>query len=155
MRVTAGCMVPWVVLALAAGAWPPQSAPAAAQRVTVRDGWVRESLPGRSVTSAYLTLENRGPGAVRLVGGQTVAARVVELHEMRTDGDTMRMRRLDGVDVPSGGKVSLTPGGLHLMLIGLTHPVRRGEHLALVLRFADGSELNVELTVRPLEHVPG
>jgi periplasmic copper chaperone A len=67
---------------------------------------VRESLPGRPATSAYLTLVNRGPGAVRLVGGHTPAARVLELHEMRTAGDTMRMRRIDGIDVPPGGTPS-------------------------------------------------
>jgi periplasmic copper chaperone A len=141
-----------LVLSLSGSAWQNQPSSAAEQAadVTVGDAWVRESLPGRPATAAYLTLENRGPRDVRLVGGRTAAARVLELHEMRTERGTMKMRRIDGVTIPAGGKVALEPGGLHLMLIGLSQPLRPGARVELVLRFQDGSERVVEARVDPI-----
>jgi periplasmic copper chaperone A len=153
MKLDLWCVAPVFVVALSGLGW--QAATAAsrqADRVTVSDAWVRESLPGRPATSGYLNLKNRGPGAVRLIGGRAKAIRVVELHEMRTDGDMMKMRRIEGIDVHPGATVSLAPGGLHLMLIGLHAPLRRGERLALALSFSDGSQLDVDFAIRPLDH---
>jgi periplasmic copper chaperone A len=158
MRLERATAWPGLVLALVVwcGGWRAGEPATARQadRVTVSGAWVRESLPGRPATSGYLTLANRGSAPARLVGGLTKAARVVELHEMRTDGDTMKMRRIEGIDLPAGGKVDLRPGGLHLMLIGLEAPLRRGETVALALRFSDGSALDVDFDIRPLEHMP-
>jgi len=71
----------------------------------------------------------------------------VEIHSMNMDGGVMRMRRLDGVDLPSSGTVALAPGGLHMMLFGLKAPLRTGESFPLELRFEKAGKILVQVNV--------
>jgi hypothetical protein len=71
----------------------------------------------------------------------------VELHSMQMQGDVMRMRQVDAIELPAGATVELAPGGLHLMLMGLKSPLKAGERLPLVLRFEKAGELKTELVV--------
>ena len=75
------------------------------------------------------------------------AARVVELHTHIREGDVMRMRPVADIPLPSGQTVHLRPGGLHIMLIGLTEPLRQGATVPLTLRFERAGEVQVTLGV--------
>ncbi|MFA6107174.1 MAG: copper chaperone PCu(A)C [Candidatus Latescibacterota bacterium] len=106
--------------------------------VAVRQAWIRAVPSPTQPTAAYLVIENRAPAAVVLRAVETPLARRVELHESVQDGEYLRMRRLDGIEVPARGTVELRPGGLHLMLLELTQVPRAGETVALRL-FFEGS----------------
>ncbi|MGC3984333.1 MAG: copper chaperone PCu(A)C [Pseudorhodoferax sp.] len=94
------------------------------------------SVPGQSGTGAFMQLN--APQGLRLVGAATPLAGVAELHEMRMDGNTMRMRELkDGLALPARQTVELKPGGYHLMLMDLKQPLAKGTLLPLTLRFLD------------------
>lgn len=110
---------------------PPGVAP-----VDVRDAWARTAAPGQSATGVFATLT--APAGARLVGGSTPVAATVEVHEMKLDGDVMRMRALDaGLELPSGEAVALRAGGYHLMLGGLRQALPVGTTVPLTLRFVD------------------
>ena len=113
--------------------------------------WARPSLPGQSSSAAYLTLQS--PTAARLVEVRTPAAGIVELHEMALQGDVMRMRAVDVVELKPGQPVEFKPGGLHVMLMDLKQPLKAGDELplTLVLEGADGKRQTLELkaAVRP------
>jgi len=111
-----------------------------AQHVKVQGAWVRASVPGQSGTGGFMTLT--APVALRLVGVATPVAATAEVHEMRMDGDVMRMRAVDGLDLPAGTPVQLKPGGYHLMLTGLRQALTKGTTVpvTLVLRDAQGAE---------------
>jgi copper(I)-binding protein len=109
--------------------------------------WARPTLPGQSAGGAYLSVQNGGPTADRLLGGSTPAAARVEVHEMRMDGDVMRMREMAALELPAGKMVTLAPGGLHLMLMGLKAPLKLGDKLPLKLRFDKAGEIEVMLHV--------
>lgn len=113
----------------------------------VKDPWVRASLNPRN-TAAYMTLANPTDREAVVVSASSPAARVVEMHEMAMDGGTMRMRRVERITVPARGTTSLAPGGLHLMLIDLPRPLAAGEQVPIVLRLADGRELEIRAPVR-------
>lgn len=66
---------------------------------------------------------------------------------MNMDGGVMRMRKLDGVDLPSGGTIALAPGGLHMMLFGLKAPLRAGTSFPLELRFEKAGQILVQVNV--------
>lgn len=117
-------------LAGAAGAFSQTPAP-----VQVRDAWVRQSVPGQSGTGAFMKLT--APAGARLVGVSTPAAGVAEVHEMKMEGDTMRMRAVPGLDLPAGKTVELKPGGYHLMLMDLKQPLAKGTSVPVTLRFED------------------
>jgi periplasmic copper chaperone A len=109
--------------------------------------WARPTLPGQSTGGAYLSVHNSGSTPDRLLGGSTPAALRVEVHEMRMDGDVMRMREMAALDLPAGKRVALAPGGLHLMLTGLKAPLKVGDKLPLKLRFEKAGEIEVMLHV--------
>ena len=131
-------------------------APAGSAAVEVRDAWVRRSVPGQSGTGAFMKL--KAPAATRLVGVSTPVAGVAEVHEMKMEGDTMKMRALSqGLELPAGQTVELKPGGYHLMLMDLKQPVSAGASVPLTLRFVDAKGVASEqkLQVPVMAIAPG
>lgn len=110
--------------------------------------WARPTLPGQRAGGGYLSIHNTGTTADRLLGGSMPGAAAVEVHEMRMDGDVMRMRELKALDIPAGRLVKLEPGGLHLMLTGLKAPLKIGDKLPLELRFEKAGAIAVVLHVQ-------
>ncbi len=106
-------------------------------QLTVQNARVRENIPPKKITAAYLVIQNSGPENA-LVAAQTDVAEVAELHVMIHDGDIMRMKKIDRIPIPANGTTTLQPGGNHLMLIGLTHDLKSGDKVAITLTFADG-----------------
>ena len=115
--------------------------------VDVRDAWIRASVPGQSGTGAFMKLT--APSGARLVGASTPAAGVAEVHEMKMEGDTMRMREAGPVELPARQTVELKPGGYHLMLMDLKQPLTSGGTVPVTLRFEDakGQKTTLELNV--------
>ena len=109
--------------------------------------WARPTLPGQRTGAGYLSIHNTGSTADRLLGGSTPAAAAVEVHEMRMDGDVMRMRELKTLELPPGKPVTLAPGGLHLMLTGLKAPLKIGDKLSVKLRFEKAGEVELVFQV--------
>jgi copper(I)-binding protein len=110
-------------------------AASAAAQVTVTDAWVRGTVPGQKGTGAFMQLTSAAD--MTLVGVASPAAKVAEIHEMTQDGNVMRMRAVDKLVLPAGKPIDLTPGGYHVMLMGLTQPLREGETIPVTLTFAD------------------
>ncbi|WP_418318432.1 copper chaperone PCu(A)C [Piscinibacter sakaiensis] len=139
-------------LLLGAAAWLLAAAAFAAD--ALRQGAIeighphaRATAVGQSVGSGYLSLRNTGSGADRLVSAKSPIAATVELHSMRMEGDVMRMRQLDAVDLPAGQTVELKPGGLHLMLTGLKGPLKAGAVFDLTLVFEKAGSVTVPVKV--------
>ena len=129
-----------IITAIAACAAPS----AWAAHVSVTDAWARATVPGQKVSGAYLKI--RADTDARLVGVSSPAVPRVEMHEMRMDGDVMRMREVRAIDLPKDRTVSLEPGGFHLMLMNLPKPVAAGEIIPLTLVVeAGGKRQNVEV----------
>ena len=99
--------------------------------ITIRNAWVRATVPGQRVAGAYLTL--RSTTAARLTRVRTSVAPEVEIHEMSERDGVMRMRRLASLDLPAGREVQLAPGAIHLMLEDLKSPLRAGDEVELEL----------------------
>ena len=122
------------------------SAAAQAQTVDVRDAWARTAVPGQSATGAFMKLTAKS--ATRLVSASTPAAGITEVHEMKLDGDIMKMRAVPGgLALPAGQTVELKPGGYHLMLMDLKAALPKDSKLPLTLVFKDakGQESRLEL----------
>ena len=114
---------------------PVVSAPAGCTGVYFVGAWARPAMPGMPNSAAYGLALNLGETPERIVSGATAAAEALELHEMiMAEGDVMQMRPLaDGISLPPGGFARLQPGGLHLMLIGLTGTLAPGDTLDVTL----------------------
>ncbi|MGF1592619.1 MAG: copper chaperone PCu(A)C [Kiloniellaceae bacterium] len=115
--------------------------------LTIGHPWARASAGLARNGAAYLTLHNAGATGDRLVAASSDVAEHIELHTHLMEGDVMKMRRVEAIEVPAGGDVALQPSGLHIMLIGLKAPLVEGERFALTLRFAEAGEIAVEFAV--------
>ena len=114
--------------------------------ISVTRPWSRAA--GANGTGAgFLTIRNDGGAPDRLVSATSPVARSVELHAHVHEGDVMRMRPVAGVALPPGEAVTLQPGGLHVMLIGLKEPLVRGTEVPVTLRFETAGEITVMLHV--------
>ena len=120
--------------------------PAAAQGVEIRQPWARASIGANGV--AYMTLVNPGVEPERLLSVQSPAAERAELHTHIREGDVMRMRPVEAITVPPGGEAQLSPGGTHVMLLGLRQPLREGDRLPLILRFERAGTKSVDAAVQ-------
>ena len=118
--------------------------------LAVSDAWVRATLPSQKTAAAYLTIANGGSAADRLISASSPAAERVEIHSIAVVDDVMTMRPVpDGLDVPAGGSVALTPGGaFHLMLIGAAEPLAEGAAVPMTLTFERAGALDMMLPVR-------
>jgi hypothetical protein len=119
--------------------------------VTVHDAWVREPAPNRDRTAAFAIVENEGAQARAIVSARAAQAERVELHEMKREGEMMRMSPVERIELPAGGRAELKPGGLHLMLFGLKGRLATGDVIALEIALDDGTFLSVSAPVRSRE----
>jgi len=115
--------------------------------VQVEGAWARASVPGQKGTGAFMRLT--APQGARLVRAETPAAGIAEVHEMKMEGDVMRMRALPALELPAGKTVELKPGGYHLMLQDLKAPLLKDTTVPITLVFQDaqGTESRLSLTV--------
>ena len=123
--------------------------------VDVRDAWVRTAVKGQSGTGAFMKIT--APSGGRLVGVSTPDAGLAEVHEMKMDGDVMRMRPLAGLDLPARQAVELKPGGYHLMLTQLKQALPVGATVPVTLQFVDaeGRKSTAQLQLPVLASAPG
>ena len=111
--------------------------------VRVESAWARATVPGQKGTGAFMNITAKD--STRLVGVSSPAAGVAEVHEMKMDGDVMKMRAVSGLDLPAGQTVSLKPGGYHVMLMDLKAPLMKDSTVPVTLRFKDAKGVESKL----------
>jgi copper(I)-binding protein len=121
----------------------------------VLDNAFARATPGSAtVGAAFLTVTNAGTSNDRLIAAASPVAGRTELHTHIKDGEIMRMRPVEAIDVPAGGSVRLEPGGFHVMLLELKAPLRQGEAFPLTLTFAEAGSLTVSVPVKSPAEMP-
>ncbi|HEY3785760.1 MAG TPA: copper chaperone PCu(A)C [Steroidobacteraceae bacterium] len=117
--------------------------------LVVQDAWIR-AAPGSDVAAAYLSLRNSTAKPITITSVYSPVASHSMIHETSVLAGQSRMRPHERLTVPAGQTVKLEPGGLHVMLQGLSRPLTVGEKVPLVLALAGGSTVQLTATVRPL-----
>ncbi len=107
------------------------------------------TVPKAPVAGGYMVIKNNGSASDFLIGGQAAFAGDVQIHEMKLQGDVMKMRELaDGLEIPAGGEVMLQPGGYHVMFMKLSEPLKEGENRKATLTFKNAGSVEVEFAVK-------
>ena len=124
--------------------------PALADTVKVDNAWVRATAPGQKVAGGFMSLT--ADADMTLVGGSSPVSKSLELHFMKMENGVMEMRQMKEIPLPKGKTVSLEPGDLHLMFIGLKGQIKPGQKVPVTLfvKGADGKEqkLSVQAEAR-------
>lgn len=149
-------MRPFIAAALALSLGPslglPLAGPAAAQ--TVEAGQLalsglqlRATPAGLPTSAAYLTIENHGKTADKLVAVQCSCARSAMVHETQTRNGVSSMSMVGDVEIPAGGKVEFKPDGLHVMLVGMKGALKAGTTQVMTLRFQKAGKVKASFRV--------
>ena len=111
----------------------------------------RATLPNAPVGAGYLTITNTGTADDTLVSATSPAAGVTQIHEMKMEGDVMKMNEVEGgLVIPAGQSVTLEPGGFHIMFMELKQAFVEGSMVPVTLTFANAGTVEVELMVGPI-----
>jgi copper(I)-binding protein len=120
-----------------------------AGELVITQAWSRATPGGAKVAGGYLTIENKGAAPDRLIGGSVDIAAKVEVHEMAMKNGVMTMRPLDtGLTIEPGKTVKLAPGGIHLMMLDLKNPLKKGEKLPVTLEFEKAGKVTVSFDIQ-------
>ncbi|WP_150524394.1 copper chaperone PCu(A)C [Roseibium sediminis] len=119
--------------------------------LTVSKAWTRATPPNAKAGAGFVTVTNNGSEADRLVGVSSAVAERTEIHEMAVVDGVMKMRELEtGVEIPAGETVTLKPGGLHIMFMGLKGKFIENEDVPVTLTFEKAGTVDVHLAVAPM-----
>ena len=126
-------------LALATGA--------SASNVMVTKSYARASAtPTAETGAAYVSLMAHGE-ADRLLGVSSPAAKMAALHRTVEADGVMKMEHVDALEIPANGRLVMKPGGYHIMLMGLTKPLKEGDEIEITLTFEKAGEIKVKAKV--------
>ena len=113
--------------------------------VAVTGAWTRATLPHQDTAAVYMTLESQAGD--ELDGVSSPEADMAMLHVSSTHGGMDSMDDLDRLALPANQAVPLAPRGMHIMLMGLKHPLKAGDILHLRLHLGHGIQ-DVSVPVR-------
>ncbi len=119
--------------------------------IVVENPWVREVPPVSTMSAAFMNIINTGDEGDVLVGVESPASRVAEIHTTIMEDGMMKMRPLKEVKVPAGGRVDFRPMGKHIMLIDLKKPLKAGDRVRLILIFKKSGRVVVEAPVKSMK----
>jgi copper(I)-binding protein len=125
--------------------WSISQPVVADESVRILDTWARASILASRPAAAYATIESASDD--RLLGVTTPAADHVMIHAIEKDGDVSRMKLVGALAIPAGKRVTLAPGGMHMMLMGLHDKLDEGATFPMTLSFEKSGEITVEVSV--------
>lgn len=139
----------WLIAtAIAAFALPAFAHDYKVGSLEIGNPWTRATPPSAQSGGGFLTITNKGTTPDRLVAVRSTASNKAEIHEMKMDGNVMRMRELEkGLEIPPGATVELKPGSYHLMFMGLKAPFAKDAKIPATLVFEKAGSVDVELSV--------
>lgn len=132
-----------------------------AHEYTVKDlqighPYARPTVAHQPGGAAYLSIENKGSQGDRLIGAASPVAKSAQIHTMSMDGNVMKMREVGEIGLPPGTKVEMKPGnGYHIMLMGLSQPLKAGEKIPLTLIFEKAGKTEVSIVVEDVARQAG
>ena len=146
----AGNLVRSLVLALAMALMSGiHGVGAASDAITFSDIQLRATVGGMPSSAAYLKITNNGVSDDRLIAAKSAIAKRVEIHSMELNQGVMRMRAVDGgLAIAAGNSMTLAPGGLHIMLMGLTTDLAPDTQHEITLVFEKAGDIKLTGTAK-------
>lgn len=123
--------------------------PAFADRIMIKDAYVRTAMKGAKSGAAFMQIMNHSDTDDRLVSAASEVAKKVELHTHMDMGEgVMKMMHVEeGFVIPAGGMHGLSRGGDHVMFMGLTKDMIQGESVEVTLTFEQAGNMVVQIPV--------
>ncbi|MBU2871009.1 copper chaperone PCu(A)C [Colwellia sp. E2M01] len=117
-------------------------------KVSITDGFIKPTIPGSTVTAAYMTINNLTDNTITLQKVTGDISSNIEIHEHTMSDGMMRMREVEHIQISAHNKAVLQPSGLHLMFFAVKQQITEQDTIPLTLYFSDQSTVNIQLPVR-------
>ena len=116
--------------------------------IHISQPWSRATPKGASSGAGYMTITNKGTAPDRVNCVSSDASAQCQIHTMSMQDGVMKMRPVEGgLEILPGQTVTLKPGGLHMMLVDLKHPLEAGGTMKATLKFDHAGTVDVEYPV--------
>lgn len=116
--------------------------------ILVSEGHVRATIPGTSISAAYMRIKNLTTSNLILIGASSEVSNRIEIHEHVMTGDMMKMQQRQSLSISPNHEVVLQPSGYHLMIFNLIEPLKDNTEISLTLHFSDNVDIDVTLPVK-------
>lgn len=143
----------WAILILITCNFNAYSTEVEPQALLVSGSFIRETIPGTTVSSAYFTLDNKTEKTLTLIGASSALSPRIEIHEHNMSDGMMRMRQREAIVIDGLDRLVLQPSGLHLMFFNITKPARQGDTVAVTLHFAQHTNVIINMPVQSIKQV--
>lgn len=120
-------------------------------KIVLQDPWISEAMPGSDITSGYMKIVNQSGADDVLESVTSESVGTVEIHQMVHENNVMRMEKIERLPIPDGKETVLSPGGYHLMLIGLKKNFKEGDSEKLVLKFKISGAKEIVMPVKKMD----
>lgn len=124
---------------------------AQATNIVVTDAYIRETIPGTKVSSAYMVIKNNSDEAIKLVGAMSSVTDRIEIHEHVMTDEMMRMQQVASVSIDANSEVVFQPMGHHLMIFNLPKRLKQGETYPITLQFSQHSDIPIDFPVKSIK----
>jgi len=130
-----------ILATLASVSWAKDS-------ITVSNAWIADAPPSSKMHAGYFTIKNSAKDEIELESVSSPKFKTIEIHQTQVINKIARMVEQDGL--PIGGKETTTfaPGGLHLMMMGATGPLKLGDKIKITLKFENHPTKTITAIVR-------
>ncbi|HCH69128.1 MAG TPA: copper chaperone PCu(A)C [Colwellia sp.] len=115
--------------------------------ISVEQAYIRSSIPGTTITSLYMIIENKGEKTVTLLEANSKISPRIEIHQHSMSDGMMRMRQLDSIEIKARQRIVLQPSGLHLMLFDVKKPLKAQQNVELTLSFFHNPSVTIQVPV--------
>jgi len=119
-----------------------------ASGIKVSDAYVRATPPGLPNSAAFMSVSNKTSEDIAIIKASSSVAKVIELHTHDMKDGVMKMYQVPKIVIPKNGQTTLQPGGFHIMLIGLHHPLKKGETATFTLTFDNGETQTITAPIK-------
>lgn len=116
--------------------------------VRVEHAWIRW-LPANLPSAGYAVIVNDSDTPLRLTDVRSADYDMVMLHRSLLASSDSRMEMVSSLEIPAHAKVTLAPGGYHLMLSHAKRTLKPGDKVPMTFEFAGGAELQADFSVLP------
>ncbi len=115
--------------------------------LVIEKPWARASIGTSRPAAAYLTIRNEGKITDTLLRIYTALSTQAEVHAVTDNNGVMGMSPAGQISIPARGSISLAPGGLHIMMMGLKAPLVKGQAIEITLSFERAGDITVSAPI--------
>jgi periplasmic copper chaperone A len=119
----------------------------AAGDLRISHAWTYEVAKMAHAVDVYLTIDNKGGSADRLIAASVDFSDEVQIQAPVLENGVLKTTTVQAVEIAPGQTLTFQPGGVHLVLQSVQRTFEHGQHFDLALTFEKAGSVQVEVEI--------